>query len=77
MKDMIEIVYLNNDGGGLPSREKIAEGTTLKSFLAVKIGEDFSKYMIRVNREVVEGDYVLQHEDRCSCTPVKIEGAKN
>jgi hypothetical protein len=32
-------------------------------------------YLIRVNRQPVSSDYVLQESDRVSFTPTKIEGA--
>jgi molybdopterin converting factor small subunit len=38
-------------------------------------GRTAADYMIRVNRQPVARDYVLQEGDRVSITPTKIEGA--
>jgi len=49
---------------------------TVEKFFAQKMpGQEPSDYLIRVNRQPVARDYVLQEGDRVTVTPTKIEGA--
>ena len=72
----MRLMYINNDGGGFADYINIPEGTTVQQLFNQRVAsgkpEDF---LIRVNRQPVPADQVLQEGDRVSFTPVKIEGA--
>jgi hypothetical protein len=72
----MQILLINNDGGGFADHIDINEGTSVSSLFAEKIkGRKASDYLIRVNRLPVSGEQILQPNDRVSITPTKIEGA--
>jgi len=72
----MKILWINNDGGGYANHIDVKEGITVSELFEQKIpNAKASDYLIRVNRQPTERDYVLQDGDRVSCTPVKIEGA--
>jgi hypothetical protein len=73
----IRVLYINNDGGGFANYVDVKPGVTVEDFF----GERFSKeeslgYMIRVNRQPVAQDYVLQPDDRVTVTPMKVAGSR-
>ncbi len=72
----MKVLYLNNDGGGFADYVDVEENTTVDKFfqkkLPVKSTED---YLIRVNRQPVSHDYILQDNDRVTVTTTKVEGA--
>lgn len=72
----MQILFINNDGGGFADRIDIAEGTTVAQLFAERLpyGQP-PDYLIRVNRQPTTADMVLQPNDRVSITPTKIEGA--
>jgi sulfur carrier protein ThiS len=72
----MRVFFINNDGGGFANHIDVSEGTTVKQLFneRVKHGTP-SDYLIRVNRQPVPSDQVLQAGDRVSFTPTKIEGA--
>ena len=73
----MKILFINNSGGGFADYVEISPGTTVEKFFSNKIeGQNAADYLIRVNRQPVPRDYVLQENDRVTCTPVKIEGAR-
>ena len=72
----MRILYINNDGGGYADYINVAEGTTVDQFFKDRMqGRQASDYLIRVNRQPVPSDYILQENDRITITPTKIEGA--
>ena len=72
----MRILYINNDGAGYADYINVAENTTIDQFFAIKMqNQQGSDFLIRVNRQPVPKDYVLQEGDRVTITPVKIEGA--
>ena len=72
----MKILWINNDLGGFADYVHVNEGTTVQSFFKEKLPDrEPSEYLIRVNRQPVASDYVLQEGDRVTATPVKIEGA--
>jgi len=72
----MRIIYINNDGGGFADYVTASEGTTVEQFFTDRMqGCKSSDYLIRVNRQPVPRDYVLQENDRITVTPTKIEGA--
>jgi sulfur carrier protein ThiS len=74
----MKILYINNDGSGFADYVEIAPNTTVEQFFTIKMaGAQASDYLIRVNRQPVPKDYVLQENDRVSITPTKIDGAQS
>jgi sulfur carrier protein ThiS len=72
----MKILLINNDGGGFADYVEVEGGTTVNQFFAKHMeGAKPSNYLIRVNRQPVAADQVLQDGDRISITPTKIEGA--
>jgi sulfur carrier protein ThiS len=73
----MRILFINNSGTGFADYIDIADNTTVEQFFKIKMsGQDEADYLIRVNRQPVARDYVLQEGDRITITPQKIEGAK-
>ena len=72
----MRILFINNLGGGFADYVEANSGTTVEQFFAERLPDcKPHDYLIRVNRQPVAQDYVLQEGDRVTCTPVKIEGA--
>jgi len=72
----MRLLYVNNDGGGFADYIDVTEGMTVEKFFTQKMpGREPEDYLIRVNRQPVVRDYVLQEGDRVTLTPTKIEGA--
>ena len=74
---MISILFINNDGAGFADHVEVSEGTTIEQFLAARMpGRKADDLLIRVNRQPVAREQVLQDGDRITVTPTKIEGAR-
>ena len=74
---MARILFVNNDGGGFADYMDVEDGATVASFFEEQLpGRKAGDYLIRVNRQPVARDYVLQDGDRITMTPTKIEGAR-
>ena len=72
----MRILFIDNDGGGFADFIDVIEGTTVEQFFKDKMpNREASNYLIRVNRQPVPRDHVLQENDRVTITPTKIEGA--
>ena len=72
----MRILLINNDGGGFADHVEVAEGTTVTQLFGARLpGRKAEDFLIRVNRQPVSADQVLQEGDRISITPTKIEGA--
>ena len=73
----MRLLWINNDGGGFADYVEVADGTTVDKFFTQNLpGRQPEDYLIRVNRQPVPRDYVIQPNDRVSITPTKIEGAR-
>lgn len=73
----MRLLYINNDGSGFADYVTAPEGTTVEQFFDEKMpGQEPEDFLIRVNRQPVARDYVLQEGDRITITPTKIEGAE-
>jgi hypothetical protein len=73
----MRVLFINNSGAGFGDYVDVADGTDIKAFLSEKVsGYKPDDLLIRVNRQPVARDYVLQPNDRVSATPVKIDGAR-
>ena len=58
----MRVLYINNDG--------------VEQFFTEKMhGRKPDYFLIRVNRQPVPRDHVLQENDRVTVTPTKVEGA--
>lgn len=71
----MKVLYINNDGGGFADYVEIEGGTSIRDFVGDRISGSPHDYLIRVNRQPVGSDYVLQENDRVTVTPNKIQGA--
>ena len=72
----MRILYINNMGGGFADYIDVEEGTTIQKLFTQQMSSDNAEdYLIRVNRQPVPRDYVLQENDRVTITPTKVEGA--
>jgi sulfur carrier protein ThiS len=72
----MRILYINNEGGGYADYVTVSHGTTVEQFFNERMpGRKPDDYLIRVNRQPVPRDCVLQENDRVTITPLKIEGA--
>ena len=72
----MRLLWINNDGGGFADYVEVAPHTTVEKFFCEQLPNRKSEdYLIRVNRQPVPKDYVLQEGDRITMTPTKIEGA--
>jgi sulfur carrier protein ThiS len=72
----MRLLYINNSGGGFADYLDITDGTTVSQFFKDRMPHERPEdYLIRVNRQPVPRDYVLQANDRVTITPTKIEGA--
>ena len=73
----MKIMFINNDGGGFADFIHVDNGTSIAKLFKLKMDDASSHdYLIRVNRQPVPADYVLQENDRVTITPTKIDGAK-
>lgn len=72
----MKILYINNHGAGFADHIGIENQTTVEQLFAERMpGCNPGDYLIRVNRQPVGRDQLLQEGDRVSITPTKIEGA--
>lgn len=71
----MQILFINNDGAGFADHIDVPPGITAQQLFAQQIKGRPADYLIRVNRQPVASDQVLQEGDRVSITPSKIEGA--
>jgi len=74
----MQVLFINNDGGGFADHIEIADGTTVEQLFQQRVPHGKpADYLIRVNRQPTSRDAVLLPGDRISITPTKIEGAKS
>ena len=72
----MKILWINNDLGGFADYVQVAENTPVEKFFNQQLpGRQAEDYLIRVNRQPVACDYVLQEGDRVTATPTKVDGA--
>ena len=72
----MRILFIDNGGGGFADYVTVSDGMTVLQFFKEKMHDCSPEdYLIRVNRQPVARDYVLQEGDRITITPTKIEGA--
>ena len=74
----MRILFINNQGAGFADYVDVAPNTTIDKFIAERLpAQQADDLLIRVNRQPVARDCVLQEGDRISATPTKIQGAAN
>ena len=74
----MKILFINNFGGGFADYLQIEDNTSIEKFFKQKLpNEKTEDYLIRVNRQPVPRNYVLQEGDRITITPTKVDGAVN
>ena len=72
----MRILFINNDGGGFADYVDVTPNMDVETFFNEKMpNRKPDDFLIRVNRQPVARDYVLQENDRVTITPTKIEGA--
>lgn len=72
----MRVMFINNDGGGFADHIEVRDGISMSELFAERVPHArAADYLIRVNRQPVASDTVLQEGDRISVTPTKIEGA--
>jgi hypothetical protein len=72
----MKVFFINNDGGGFADTIEVADGITVDRLFQERLPQGApADYLIRVNRQPVTADQILQPGDRVSITPTKIEGA--
>jgi sulfur carrier protein ThiS len=72
----MRIFYINNAGGGYADHIDVPEGQSIERFFNENMpGRKAQDFLIRVNRQPVARDHVLQAGDRVTVTPLKVEGA--
>jgi hypothetical protein len=71
----MRVLLINNDGAGFADHIEVANGTTVDGLFRERLPygkpQDF---LIRVNRQPVASNQVLQEGDRVSITATKIQG---
>ena len=73
---LMRLMSINNDGAGFADDIDVEAGITVATLFERQIPQGKPEdYLIRVNRQPVTSDTVLQEGDRLSITPRKIEGA--
>jgi sulfur carrier protein ThiS len=74
----MKVFFINNDGGGFADTIEVSQGMTMCGLFSERVPHGKAgDYLIRVNRQPVTADHVLQEGDRVSVTPTKIEGARS
>ena len=74
----MRILYINNSGAGYADYVDVESGKTIDQFFKDKMPTSKpSDFLIRVNRQPVPQDYILQENDRVTITPTKVDGAES
>ena len=72
----MKVLFVNNSGGGFADYVQVAERASVAQFFEQRMrGCNPEDHLIRVNRQPVARDHVLQEGDRVTITPTKIDGA--
>ena len=72
----MKVLFLNNAGSGFADYIEVSEGITVEGLFRQHFPNGYPEdYLIRVNRQPVARDHVVQDGDRVTVTPLKIDGA--
>ena len=77
MNEQIEVLYVNNGGGGYARKISVPRKTTLGVFVDEYVRDydlDEKNARIRVNSKIEVRDVELQDGDRVTVTPTKVAG---
>jgi len=70
-KRTVEILFVNDLGGGYPTKEKVVENTTVENFLSTVMEKwEAKEYTIILNGKRPTSDCVLENGDQLVVTPV-------
>ena len=73
----MRILFIDNEGGGYADYVEVDANASVEKFFTGRMpGRKPEDFLIRVNRQPVARDHVLQEGDRITITPLKIEGAE-
>ena len=73
----MQIMFINNDGGGFADTIEVADGMTVAVLFADRLpGRKAVDFLVRVNRLPATADQILRDGDRVSMTPTKVQGAR-
>jgi hypothetical protein len=73
----MKVLFVNNDGGGFADYVEVEPNLTVDKFFTQQMASRSpTDHLIRVNRQAVAKDRVLQEGDRISITPTKIAGTQ-
>ncbi len=76
-KKTIDILWLNNDGGGYAEKLRVPDGMTVEQLRRKKLPDsDSESSTIRVNRDIASSGQELRSGDRVSITPKNVSGAR-
>ena len=72
----MQVMFINNDGGGFADMIAVNEGATISDLFTQRMPHCMPEdYLIRINRQPATSEQRLQEGDRVSITPTKIHGA--
>ena len=72
----MKILLVNNEGAGFADYKEIGDGLSVSQLFRQEMGDrNPEDFMVRVNREQVSSDCMLNEGDRVTITPTNIEGA--
>ncbi len=71
----INVVIVNNEGGGYGERAKLVPGTKVSEVVETQITKTPKDYTIKVNGQEVTADQQFNDGDRLVISPRKIAGA--
>lgn len=76
-KGKIDILWLNNDGGGFADKLRVPAGTTVEQLRKKKLPNSTAENCtIRVNRDIATASQKLRAGDRVSVTPKNVAGSR-
>jgi hypothetical protein len=74
----MQIMYINNDGGGFADTIEVSDGKSVAALLSERLpGRKAVDFLVRVNRLPATADQLLRDGDRVSMTPTKVQGARS
>jgi hypothetical protein len=72
----MNILFINNHGGGFADRIDVPDGTTVQQLFEKQLPDcEPQDFLIRVDRLPASADQVLHEGARVSITPTKVAGA--
>ncbi|RLI83286.1 MAG: molybdopterin converting factor [Archaeoglobales archaeon] len=73
----IEVLWLNNDGGGYAEKLRVPVGTTVEQLRRKRMPDSYAHdHTIRVNRDIAAASQRLRSGDSISVTPKNVAGSR-